>query len=331
MIQDVLNAATGNLRGVHAKSAINQGNIEDIFSAIDMGHLIGRYGGRDPDAIDRLANAVRVFIARTIEETVTIPQANGRFGSTPGYGPLADLVAKHLLQYTTSERHSASVIDFNYDTCLEFEFSRLGAAVEYGLNVPFLESADNDGRFQIPILKLHGSINWFICNQCEQIVPVEINPMRHWSPIDLLDQPNEIRLRYYGKYRQKRHGTCGGSFSDVPFLVPPTWDKASGSKGLASVWRRAAEELAAADNIVVIGYSMPVTDTFFKYLFALGVDSDVDIEKFVVIYGPDGGECERRFRNLLGPAVPAQAFEPYAFKFSGSIRILEQILGGASS
>jgi hypothetical protein len=238
---------------------------------------------------------------------------------------LADLIAKNVLQFSSNVRNSVSILDFNYDTCFEFELSKLGGAVDYGLNEPFLEVADNSGRFQIPILKLHGSINWLLCNKCEQIVPAEINPMRNWGPLDLIDQPKEMRLRYFGRYRRQLHGACGGSFSDAPFLVPPTWDKATGSKGLANVWRRAAEELSAAENIVVIGYSMPVTDTFFKYLFALGVDSEVDIDKFILIYGPSGGECEHRFRSLLGPAVQSSAFNAHPFRFSGSIHIFEQL------
>ena len=76
---------------------------------------------------------------------------------------------------------------------------------------------------------------------------------------------------------------------------------------------------------MVIGYSMPVTDTFFKYLFALGSDSDVHLERFVVINGPHGEESEQRFKDLLGP-MSDKAFKYHPFVFSGAGNIIEDVL-----
>jgi hypothetical protein len=35
--------------------------------------------------------------------------------------------------------------------------------------------------------------------------------------------------------------------------------------GLSSVWRAAATHLAEAENVFIIGYSLPDTDEFFRY------------------------------------------------------------------
>jgi predicted small metal-binding protein len=51
-IQDVLDAAFKNLRSVHAKSSIEYDNIEELFSAIDIGQLIQTFGSRAQQTID---------------------------------------------------------------------------------------------------------------------------------------------------------------------------------------------------------------------------------------------------------------------------------------
>jgi hypothetical protein len=36
------------------------------------------------------------------------------------------------------------------------------------------------------------------------------------------------------------------------------------------VWRTAAQHLSEAEHIFIIGYSLPETDQFFRYLYGLG-------------------------------------------------------------
>ena len=72
------------------------------------------------------------------------------------------------------------------------------------------------------------------------------------------------------------------------------------------MWRAAAAEFATAKRIVVSGFSLPQTDSFFRYLYALGTISDERIRAFRV-YDPDpSGDVEKRFRALLGDEVLAR-------------------------
>jgi hypothetical protein len=70
---------------------------------------------------------------------------------------------------------------------------------------------------------------------------------------------------------------------------------------LGRVWRAAAAELSTAENIFVCGYSLPDTDQFFKYLYALGTIGSARLKRFWV-FNPDE-EVERNFRDLLGQGV----------------------------
>jgi hypothetical protein len=67
------------------------------------------------------------------------------------------------------------------------------------------------------------------------------------------------------------------------------------------VWQAAARELSTAENIVVCGYSLPDSDQFFRYLYALGTVGDLRLKRLWV-FDPDPG-VEDRFKKLLGQAA----------------------------
>jgi NAD-dependent SIR2 family protein deacetylase len=325
-IQDVIDAAYKDLKPVQVKSTIDYENIEELFSAIDIGQLIQCFGSRPKIKIDELRKSIVVFIYRTIEETVRFPVKNQRIGLPKGYDKLVELVHQKVVQPARPGLNEVSFITFNYDTCLEFALVRNNLGVDYGFNEPFLNEDENNYRVKVPVLKLHGSINWGICSRCTAIVPTEVNPYRRMSWINYLDckdLPLTLGTNIAGK-----HHSCGTALDPLPLIVPPTWNKSSSTApGLQEVWKRAAKELGSADNIVVIGYSLPLTDMFFKYLFALGIDSDTHLEKFIVINGPDGGNTESRFKGLLGPMTQGSfQFYPFLFSSASAIRVIEEAL-----
>ena len=140
----------------------------------------------------------------------------------------------------------------------------------------------------------------------------------------MIDQGPELTLPLGTRIARHSH-SCGSALNPLPVIVPPTWNKSSGVVGLRDVWKQAASELASADNIVVIGYSFPVTDMFFKYLFALGSDSDTHLEKFIVVNGPSGENTRTKFESLLGP-MSLGGFTLYPFVFSGIDQIIKDVL-----
>jgi hypothetical protein len=106
-----------------------------------------------------------------------------------------------------------------------------------------------------------------------------------------------------------------------PLIVPPTWNKTQYHKELQAVWRRAAQRLAEAENIFVIGYSLPPTDEFFRYLYALGTTGQVWLKRFWVFDPDQSGSVERRFRRLLGPMAKSK-FKVHKEVFSHAIEQL---------
>lgn len=217
-IQEVLNAAYRDLRKVQAKSAIDYLNIEELFSAIDMGAMLGVFGSREPSSLNELRRAVRVFIYRTLEETIRVKHSEQKIHGPAGYDALAKLALEKLKNGFSIGRRDVAFITFNYDVCLEFALVKNGIGVDYGLREAFLEQEETKYQIVAPVLKLHGSINWGRCPKCNAIVPTEIDPWRRAHPIDILDQPPELRL-LLGSRISKRQHTCGAQLDAVPVLV----------------------------------------------------------------------------------------------------------------
>jgi hypothetical protein len=67
------------------------------------------------------------------------------------------------------------------------------------------------------------------------------------------------------------------------------------------VWSRAAAEIAEAEEIIVAGYSLPPSDTFFRELVALALAGPAKVKVFRVI-NPDSAVAGR-IREMLGPTL----------------------------
>lgn len=111
----------------------------------------------------------------------------------------------------------------------------------------------------------HGSTNWGICEGCNKRIVILSE--------QLTDSPVEFEaLRCSG---------CKNGF--VPLLIPPSWDKSGYAQIISPVWKRAVDELKSATRICIIGYSIPETDAFFKYLITLALAGNHQLYKLIVV------------------------------------------------
>jgi hypothetical protein len=154
----------------------------------------------------------------------------------------------------------------------------------------------------VPLLKLHGSLNWTLCGCQKEIAVLPFDRFIKKPPFKT-DQ-KFVYLRATEHLAEARH--CDQVPNGVPAIVPPSWNKTQYQNTFGRVWEYAASELAGAENIVVIGYSLPETDSFFRDLFRLGVAGPTRLKRFIVVT-PDV-HAQQRFRELLGPELE-QRFE----------------------
>lgn len=178
-----------------------------------------------------------------------------------------------------------TVITFNYDTIFEDALTRLEVPWTYGYSKRSMEGFFHSVRFvgdekgawgraletdAIPVLKLHGSVNW------------AIKPK---------GGPTGPQLNIYPTYDGLR------AAHEVPRLVPPTWSKTV-EDHLSIPWQQAIERITTATHIIIIGFSMPETDLHFRYLLAAGLQRNASLRKIVFV-NPDPEGVEKRARAVL--------------------------------
>jgi hypothetical protein len=303
------------LQRVHSKARLDHNNIETVFSAVDLARTLKTLPGIAPEKIDAASNALIWLIVRTLEQTVSFSTEGGTVQGTSDYSRLATLIAE--LGGRTPAL-SAAVLTFNYDVGIDFSFSSQGVPFSYYLG-------DHDSG--VPLLKLHGSMNWFRLKENKKIIPYNAKEYR-----------TKFRLR--GHFRsdsspdvfcpvskQAAEVLCGEYQHGVdlePVLVPPTWSKGEYHREIGNVWRRAAAELKQARHIFVLGYSLPPTDQFFRLLFALGTEGEAVLRR-MSIYDPKPAPVAERFREMMGNAA-LDVLQVFEMDFGGGLRHIDKVL-----
>jgi len=261
-----------------------------------MAKMIGKMAGRDETKINSLRNSIVLLMQKTIELSIQFPVTKGRHIIPPHpYQAFCKLIAELRDDSGRSlVKNDFSFITFNYDLALDYALFHQGVPFQY--HISGAGSRMPDGGYGLPLLKLHGSINWGTCQKCNALVPRGVSEAR-FDPWD----SKYVIFDLGSTIDKKTH--CDMPIKGPPILVPPTWNKTDYQGALAQIWKKAAEELAEAENIMVVGYSLPETDSFFRYLFSLGSQSPTRIKRFWVFNPDPSREVEKRFRQLIGRGI----------------------------
>jgi NAD-dependent SIR2 family protein deacetylase len=302
-----------SLRIVFEKSSLKLNNIEDLFGAIEMARIIDKLGEYSSEQIRDVRNALVTLIVKTLEKAMKFHDVEYDKTILPPrpYRDFARLLkAKGI--------GTSSIITFNYDIALDF-------ALEWDLG-PINYCLDDENSSNVKVLKLHGSINWGRCLTCNNIVPYKISNFEKdygLGPEGMIPAtfPLSEKLKDLSKYHNHKE------FENIPVIVPPTWNKTEYQGAIARVWKEAAKELSLARNIYVFGYSLPETDLFFRYLFALGTIGTSIIRRFWVFdLEPERGNLQKRYEALIGQGI-RDRFEYINMIFSRAIFILAEKIG----
>lgn len=307
------------LQKVYSKSNIDLRNLEQVFGLIELGSLLDLRYDQKESFFNEYRNSIVKLIIKTIEESVVYKDKQEFIGD---YLVISKLISQGKL-------HETTFISFNYDCCLDLTLAKNNLSFRYCL----MDDHKNDGFYShrsevetLKILKLHGSLNWTICSDSNEPKELKIIPLTEFSEFEMKTGTNCITSKYSVskaiKTKKKQGKMIAGKYQileDNPFIVPPTWNKLNRQLELINVWKEAAKAFSSAQNIIVIGYSLPETDVFFKYLYALGSLSSTRIRNFLV-FNPDQS-VEAKFKQLLGQGVVNQ-FKFYQNTFSESYKIL---------
>jgi hypothetical protein len=276
------------------KFRIDLDNIEQLFGLIEMSHRLEREEDVRNAMVYVIAKTLQLAIAKTRQrQAVRVSAATGFYSTNfswadrvPRENPnvLTPDIYSHFalllsgLYDPPNKSRSNVVITFNYDLVLDDALRGIGVEPLYGLPDCALDELAVPPGTGVSVLKLHGSTNWAICPQCNKV---------HVLGVKFTGDPEAFRTRPCAK--------CGKPGLNL-LLVPPSWDKSEYRETMRPVWNQAVNALKTAKRICVIGYSMPETDTFFKFLLALGLAENHQLYRFVLV--------DKINRSLAGEAPP---------------------------
>ena len=259
----------------------NLDNLENLFGLLDMEASLTSAD----DFLVAVSRAALVFtLVKTLELTrspirdpllghITAAQNEGnreeaRRGTKDPAHPL-----RHYAMFAEKLRTHDAVVTFNYDTVLEESLLASSIGPDYG----FGEFVWPKVTSSIPVLKLHGSVNFKEKSNGE----VEV------VDFELL---HETTSAYYD----------GGT----PLLVPPTWNKGALTSIIQTIWQEAARRLRNAARIIFIGYSLSETDLSFRYLLANSFLANQRLPE-VLVFDPDP-VTRRRYSGFFADILKNQ-------------------------
>lgn len=206
-----------------------------------------------------------------------------------------------------------AVITFNYDTLLEHSLSHQNVDWQYG----FGEEAGKG----VPILKMHGSVNWLKVPEGVSMTDggryrvLSRSQAEHESTNGAQKHPAMI-------YNLLCHCDCSPTklHEDKRFAYEPSDDQRALAglgrykpldqlPGSWEVWVKAIRSLKQANEIYVVGFSLSPFDSMARLHFA-GVmcerSKNRSPPKRLVLIDPNACELKARFQSVFGPSPPIE-------------------------
>jgi hypothetical protein len=264
-------------------------NVEDVFTFLDIGEKTYNAGTDYYMAFRKSKEFLEDFICLMLGV-----RSN-------------DVHCEFLIQLLSRLDSTDTVISFNWDTIADKSLF-IAEAPQYNRYADMLSgqpvsvrASTEAGQF----LKLHGSLNWLLCEnpQCQL----------HSSPVIPFADDRREPPPLFSAGRFDRCPACG---TERPrrLIVPPTSNKLiQKSSLLHKLWLVARERLAHTSELIFIGYSFPITDSYSEWLFRQFRFVDLPNPTIVVVnpdmYKPESRTAKRyaeifrgceihRYRNL---------------------------------
>ena len=233
-------------------------NLEWLWSRLDLASHVGV-----PCVETRRAEFVRLA-AKAFMPTSSCKHEQCAYAGL--LRKLRDKIKKHLTD------DSLAFISFNYDIALDRHLRSFGVeqygwdsgsseawrrSLRYWIGRPYEQW--QEGTEKLPkLLKLHGSLNWGVCE--DEACGSGVTMREDFG--ELPDSLGKTHCNYHGEDTRRKL---------IPLIVPPSWLKAPHGHNLRRVWGRAQLELRRASALIVIGHSLPATDVYFRHFLGLAV------------------------------------------------------------
>jgi NAD-dependent SIR2 family protein deacetylase len=259
-------------------------SLEDIFTPIDRCiHDRISFQSKTVNELIKLREKFYKLIVLALRET-----------SDKGSSEYLQQFVRHIINMAKKRRSditkdSVSIITTNWDILLDNALQQaidniskkkeIAGVVDYCCYINPLDENDPKiipalfalakNKFNVKLLKLHGSLNWLLCPKCQRVY-----------------------VKFYKKYKgghvfhSKHCIHCAGNFKQTPSsdiklstnLLMPTFLKDYNNFQIKLIWQNAGIELSEATKVVFIGYSLPMADFEFRQLLSRMIPKNSKIE-----------------------------------------------------
>jgi hypothetical protein len=282
-------------------------NVELLFGSFEMAKLVGSLGELTSEELSRLPEAMKRVICHTIDKSMKVV-FNTNTEKVRGFDNY-QLLVQLVNQIKERRRIFPAILTFNYDLALDIVFYDNKININYGI--------DNDYTEGINYYKLHGSLNWINDNNAIKIIPIE--KILHNTKLDQDGRPAPIDTL------EVLSINSNNKIIPTPFIVPPTWNKTEYHSQIGFIWEKAIKELSDVQHLIIIGYSFPQTDLFFRHLLALGMTSAI-LDNLLII---DLNENPlNHIKDIAGDAIKEKVvwLKHHEFNQESLIEIQKRIL-----
>lgn len=252
-------------------------DVEEFYILAD---LLGRLNPNGQS--QRAAEGVRYLIAKTLELSMG--------------GGISEVHRKfvHKVWDIAQGRPDFAIITLNWDIAVDnASYTHTQFSLDYGYSKarPF-DGTPNDQRARrFRILKLHGSLNWWVCQNdgCQTL----------WYRVGEKDVP-----RYWEETEARMCQKCGSKLQ--PLMVPPTGQKFEHSQiaisPMRAIWGEAREAMRNCQDLAIVGYSFPPTDVQFRMFVLEALSRNENLRKVIVVSSPKIGTRRQRFEDSYDSA-----------------------------
>jgi hypothetical protein len=275
-------------------------NLEDVFTNIDLAANTGHHLGAT-HAPTRLRMTRRVLLARMMY------MLNERY--LDAENDKEDDWKKLDSFFKKLDLDRSAFVSINWDTVIErklterrgvanFDYRCGAVAAEFhGKGNVITERVFRKNSRQMPVVKIHGSVNWLYCDNCRRL---------YWFPPDdavrvamqliTTQEAKKLKVQRLEDCEKWRCINCPtvplttriATFSFLKALDFPMFERS---------WLSAEQLLRSADKWVFIGYSLPGADYEFKHLLKRVQLSRNESPEFVVITGGSPTDCDYTYLN----------------------------------
>lgn len=163
---------------------------------------------------------------------------------------------------------NVSIITTNWDVLLEEYFKKKNIEYDLCLNEKFYfyENENIKNSTKVDLIKLHGSINWYKCNNCGKMI--------------IRDESNCSNFLFNDDDKE-RCFVCNQVEKDIDLLeseiIAPTMLKSLRSQTYLNLWSAAKSRLLNAKQVTFIGYSLPIADFDLRYMLRNSIPTNAII------------------------------------------------------